>query len=229
MMNKPLSIESYIPVQQQSIDWAHLIKRRKMILGHIPGIKPYLLLPEVHAILHNVNDPDLHFFINTLWRFGPRITEALELTKKSFLFDDPEISYVSIKTLKKPQADKAKMKIPAARLVPSYDHGYKSELISYCVSKGLGANDPIFPKVRNTYNKQLERLEARLKSDKGLEFPVKLHPHLFRHSFAVNCLINRILLTDIQRYLGHKNLSETEVYTHIFTGETDTHMAQVKF
>ncbi len=225
MSSTALHIESYFPPERNHLDWAHLIKRRKWVLEHIEDVPPYLLLPEIHSILCNVIDPDLHFFINTIWHIGARISEALELTPQHFSIDDPTISYASIRTYKKRTAIGEKRPV---RSVPIYDHTYKSELMSYCYSKGIARSSVLFPFVRGTYNKKLERLQDRLASN-DLVYPVKLTPHVFRHSFAIHCLLNRIHLNDIQRYLGHKNISETEIYTRIFTGETDVYMSAVQF
>ncbi len=225
MKGQSINVESYFPAEHKNLDWKHLIKRREWVLNHIEGVPPYLLLPEIHSILCNAQDPDLHFFINTIWHIGARISEALELTPSHFNIDDPAISYASIKTFKKRTAEGKKRPV---RAVPIYDHNYKSELMSYCYSKGIARNEVLFPFVRGTYNKKLERLQDKL-TNKNLIYPVKLTPHVFRHSFAIHCLLNRILLNDIQRYLGHKHISETEIYTRIFTGETDVYMSAVQF
>lgn len=218
------------------IDWPYLLKRREHLLNVVHGLPPYLLLPEIQALLHNTQDVHLHFLVSTLWNTGARISEALPLVPADFHLDDPDISFVSIETLKKRvgrPTSKLKLGRPLRplrvnRIVPLYSRAYKNELLTYAQAFQVKSMDVLFPKVRFTYNKQLENLQAKLmKLD--IIFPVKLTPHLFRHSFAINCLLHRISLSDIRDYLGHSNIKETEVYTRIFTGETHGQMKSVCF
>ena len=61
--------------------------------------------------------------------------------------------------------------------------------------------------------RSIQRIVEKYVKKAGL--PIKATPHTLRHTFAVNLLCTGENLRKIQKLLGHKNISTTQIYTHV--------------
>ncbi|MBT8423141.1 MAG: tyrosine recombinase XerC [Gammaproteobacteria bacterium] len=69
--------------------------------------------------------------------------------------------------------------------------------------------------------RSVQAMVKRRATESGL--PQRVHPHLFRHSFATHMLESSGDLRGVQEMLGHADISTTQVYTHL----DFQHLAQI--
>lgn len=204
------------------IDWPLLLEQRQAVLQHT-DMPAYLLLPEIHHLLDAIDKDNFLLLVNTLWHTGARISECLSLTPGHFTLDN-RTPYVSIQTLKK-RGRPSKRSALKPRLVPISDEAYIRQLKRYFSSHGIKKNQRLFPVTRSAVNKRLDRLIEKMNSKPS----VKVSPHVFRHSFAVNAVFYGTPLPVLQGWLGHADINNTLVYTQVLSLETHHLMARIDF
>ena len=72
--------------------------------------------------------------------------------------------------------------------------------------KGRAISTDLLPKV-------LEKMIEKTKSKSIIQKSITLHK--LRHSIATHLLANKMSLEDIAKFLGHKSLDSTQIYTHV--------------
>lgn len=207
------------------IDWHYWQDRRPLVLELNNDVPHYLMLPEVHDVLDAIKDFELNFLVNTLWHSGARISEALSLTRDSFGLDNTHNSYVILSSLKRTRGrpKKGDNKEPK-RLVPIVDPQFIDAAERYLATTKPNKDQPIFTLDRHQVKYRLKVIHQQL------SLPIEsLGAHTFRHSFAINALVQGRDLKTIQGWLGHKDIRSTEVYLKVLSGETHHLMYGMSF
>lgn len=147
--------------------------------------------------------------LELLFSTGLRVSELVKLNRDSINFDTREFGVVG--------------KGSRLRIV------FLSDSASVWVQKYLDAREDPFKPLFIRYAKDVsylnngEKMRLTTRSVQRIlekyvrlaRLPVKATPHTLRHSFATDLLSNGADIRSVQEMLGHKNISTTQIYTHV--------------
>ena len=182
-----------------------------------PKSLPKFLTPdEVEQILNNVKiDTPAGFrnrvILELLWATGMRVSELSNLNFGDINLEENEIRVFGKGAKERIvlMSDRAKeylvQYINSARklIAPGYNTGEIDENTPLFInSTGFRLQNKT---IRKVINETVEKIE----------FPKKVTPHVFRHSFATKLIENGADLRVVQELLGHAGISNTQIYTHI--------------
>jgi integrase/recombinase XerD len=155
-------------------------------------ITHYLEPEQVNAMLEHAKTCSVRDYIilRLLWRSGMRVSELLTLTPSDL---EPYNQVLNI--------TKAKGKKQRRVVV---DPPMFAMLSTYIAETRTPEERPIFG---------LSSVHIwRLCQKYGKMIGVDVHPHMFRHSYAIHLIRNGVDLRRLQQLLGHSNIQTTTVY-----------------
>jgi site-specific recombinase XerD len=165
-----------------------------------------------------LNQPDMNTaqgvrdkaILELLFSTGLRVSELVKLNRDQIDFETREIGIIG----KGGRARVVFISDDAVRWLKQYlsyrEDSYKPLFVRYSGKK-----------VRHGQGEEGIRLSARSveraveKYVKKAKLPIKITPHGIRHTFATDLLTAGADLRAIQEMLGHKNVSTTQIYTHV--------------
>ena len=149
--------------------------------------------------------------LEVLFSTGLRVSELVALNRDQINFDRKEFGVIG----KGRRARVVFLSDSAASWLKRYldnreDHALPL-FIRYAGKKPDDGQDP--GEAMRLTARSVQRLVE--KYVKKARLPIKITPHGLRHSFATDLLSGGADLRAIQEMLGHKNVSTTQIYTHI--------------
>lgn len=153
-------------------------------------------------------NPKLKAMLHILYGAGLRVSELVSLTKDSLIFDDDSKRYLLL----------VRGKGNKERIVPLNDLAIESikEYISLLEGKFKASRFffPSYSKEGHITRQGFAKLLKEVAMDVGITSS-KISPHVIRHAFATHLLSRGANLLTIQKLLGHKDISTTQIYTHV--------------
>ena len=150
----------------------------------------------------------LKAMLHILYGAGLRVTELVTLTKDCVVYDEETDRYVLL----------VRGKGNKERIVPLHSvaiDALKQHLQD--IDEHFKSSKYIFPsnaKEGHITRQGFALLLKELAVNVGIP-PSKISPHVLRHAFATHMLSHGADLLSIQKLLGHKDITTTQIYTHI--------------
>lgn len=147
--------------------------------------------------------------LEVLFSTGLRVSELTKLDREKVDLERREFGIIG----KGGRARVVFLSTRAAEWVKKY-LGERSDHYSPLFIRHKGKIDPstASEKMRLT-PRSVQRLIK--KYARKIKLPVEVTPHVLRHSFATDLLMAGADLRSVQEMLGHKNISTTQIYTHV--------------
>lgn len=178
----------------------------------IRDLKGYLSPKQVERLIAVATNPRDALLIRIPWRTGIRVGELIGLRISDIDFDSRALV---IKVQKMRRKDgKA---IEKRRMVP-IDQGTLDMIREYLQWRKQFSyeGDLLFPITRQRVNQIFWKLGRKTGiteiGDPAISKHRKLHPHVLRHSYSIQCIKKGMSIDRLQKILGHASPTTTSVY-----------------
>ena len=152
-----------------------------------------------------------------LFSTGLRVSELARLNRDSINFERKEFGVIGKGGRARVVFLSDKSSMWVQRYIAKRGDHVKPLFIRYGGKKEITGSDESYRLTVRSIQRIVEKYvkKARL--------PIKITPHGLRHSFATDLLSGGADIRAIQEMLGHKNISTTQIYTHV----TNPHLKEI--
>lgn len=168
-------------------------------------LRRYLERDEIQERLSKIHPGRDKMLILTLWMTGMRITEAVNIRKKDIDFENKTLRILWLKSRKYQE-----------RIIPL--KGELCDMLNF-YSASLNGDDKVFGITRQRAHSVVKKC-------------LLVHPHILRHSFAINFLRQSNSPTAfviLQKLLGHKRIQTTMEYLRLVPMDMAVELEKIKF
>lgn len=144
--------------------------------------------------------------LETMYAAGIRVSELLDLKQHHVMTHEGLILVYG-------KGSKERL-IPIGKSALRWIERYQNETRSLLMKKG-SSRDTLFLNARGDRLSRMAIWNIVSKCARSAGIRKKIHPHIFRHSFATHLLEGGADLRAVQEMLGHASISTTQIYTHI--------------
>jgi len=196
-----------------------LVKDDKELLAigldyEVEEIAKYITPDEYASMMSVVDNPEHRLIMRIMWETGARVNEILNLRVSDI--DKNGIVFRGKKTKRIKKTEKKLRVVPIQR-------GLRDMLQMYIKTLGLRRDDKLFKLSYSGAYAMVRRYGEKAGINKIV------HPHLFRHGFAINFLKQRRNLPILQKILGHRFINTTMIYLRFVQPDVETEINEMMF
>jgi integrase/recombinase XerD len=195
------SIRSFYSDVSEKVDLPNHRKALPKILS-IDEINKLISQIEINSAI-GVRDRTI---IEMLYACGLRVSELCNLSQKNIIWD-----YEILRVIGKGSKERI---IPIGKSALFWLKKYIEEE-RFKLSSSDKSADIIFLNFRGNKLSRMGIWKILQKYAIQIGLENKIHPHVFRHSFATHLLEGGADLRAVQEMLGHSDISTTQIYTHL--------------
>ena len=190
------------------------VKRKQVTFLNRDELNKLFNKPKINDVI-GLRDKSI---LELLFSSGLRVSELISLNKDSINFEKKEFVIRG-----KGQKDRPVfVSDEAVKWIKEYLSKRQDQTKALFIQYSNHQNKP---DNSGNYKRLTTRSVQRLVNQYALMAGINKHvsPHVLRHSFATNLLMNGADIRSVQTMLGHSNIATTQIYTHI----TDAHLKEV--
>lgn len=149
--------------------------------------------------------------LEVLFSTGLRVSELVSLNRDQINIDSGEFGVIGKGGKARVVFLSKRAKLWLKKYLDSRKDPYQPLFIRYSGPKIKSKE--LTPEALRLSVRSIERMIDKYRKKAGILF--RIGPHVLRHSYATDLLSHGADLRSVQEMLGHKNISTTQIYTHV--------------